>query len=71
MSGVQHADCVTFCTPVFCFTKDATRDRKRKKKREREKKREEAKKKEKVAFVEGVTFFSWLQDQLWKSLLQL
>ena len=24
-----------------------------------------------IAFVKGVSFFSWLQDQLWKSLLQL
>jgi hypothetical protein len=24
-----------------------------------------------IAFVKGVSFFSWFQDQLWKSLLQL
>ena len=24
-----------------------------------------------IAFVKGFSFFSWLQDQLWKSLLQL
>jgi len=24
-----------------------------------------------IAFVKGLSFFSWLQDQLWKSLLQL
>ena len=23
-----------------------------------------------IAFVKGFSFFSWLQDQLWKSLLQ-
>ena len=23
-----------------------------------------------IAFVKGLSFFSWIQDQLWKSLLQ-
>ena len=38
--------------------------------RERERKREREIEK-KVAFVNGFSFFAWLQDQLWKSLLQL
>ena len=59
------------------------RKRERKRNREREKEEEEekeereeeekekGKKKEQAAFVKGFSFFSWLQDQLWKSLLQL
>ena len=45
------------------------------KEKEKEKENETGKGKEKgkeqVAFVKGLSFFSWLHDQLWKSLLQL
>ena len=57
--------------------KEKERERERKREREREEEEEEEeeeekeKEKEKVSFVKGFSFFSWLQDQLWKILLQL
>ena len=45
--------------------------RKIKRKRQKKRKRKQEKEKKKVAFGKGLPFFSWLQDQLWKSLLQL
>ena len=42
------------------------REREREKKRERKGKR----KIKRTTFVKGVSFFSWLQDQLWKNSLQ-
>ena len=47
-----------------------TRGRERQEEEEEEKEKEEGKEEEKekeqVAFVKGFSFFSWLQDQLWK-----
>ena len=59
-----------FFAPNF---KDEDKDKE--KGREKEKDKGKGKDKEtenkKVAFVKGLPFFSWLQDQLWKSSLQM
>ena len=86
VSGVQHVDCVTFSTYLSLFlikhvireterkrerAREKEKEREREREREREEEEEKEKEKEKAAFVKGFSFFSWLQDQLWKILLQL
>ena len=52
--------------------KERERERERDKEREREEEEEEEEEEEgQVAFVKSCSFFSWFQDELWKSLLQL
>ena len=61
------------------LAKGVIRERERKREREREREKEKEREietktkteKETVAFEKGHFFFSWFQDQLWKSLLQL
>ena len=55
--GVQHVDCVTFCTSSFLIKGV---EKERKKERERGEEEEEKKEKEKVAFAKRFFFLFWL-----------
>ena len=51
--------------------KEKEKEKEEEEEEEEEKGKEKGKDKEQVAFVKGFSFLSWLQDQFWKSLLQL
>ena len=73
MNVVQHVECVTFSTSGLCsqgLIRKRERERQRNKEKDIEKRERKTNKdkknteKEQVAFVQGFSFFSWLQDQL-------
>ena len=58
--GVQHVDCVTFCTSSFLIKGVEKERKKEKRERERGEEEEEKKEKEKVAFAKRFFFLFWL-----------